>query len=279
MMKDFRKKVAVITGAASGIGRSLADRCVEEGMQVVLADIEEGALTKAEKELEAAGADVLAVRTDVSKVRDVEALAQQTLDTFGAVHLLFNNAGVGAGTTVWESTLADWEWVMGVNLWGVIYGIRTFVPIMLAQGTEAQIVNTASMAGHIAGPAHGIYKVSKFGVVTLSETLHHELALQGAKVRVSLLCPGWVNTNILNCGRNRPAELQNDPGSASLLTSEQTTVTKTLRQLVTGGLSPEVVASRVFDAIRAEQFYIFTHPDMNDLIRQRMDKILNGRNP
>src|SRR5215813_6828456 len=154
-MKEFRGKVAVITGGASGIGRGLAERCAKEGMKIVLADVEKSALAQAERELKDTGAEVVAVRTDVSKPEDVDALARRTLGAFGAAHMLFNNAGVGAGSTVWESTLEDWQWVMGVNLWGVIHGVRTFVPLMLKQGDECHIVNTASMAGLVSGPALG----------------------------------------------------------------------------------------------------------------------------
>ncbi len=188
-MQEFRDRVAVITGAASGIGRALAQRCAQEGMKVVLADVEESALIETAAEVRASGAPALAVVTDVSNIRAVEALAQQTLDMFGAVHLLCNNAGVAAGTTIWDSTLADWEWVLAVNLWGVIYGVRVFVPIMLSQDTDCHIVNTASIAGLIAGPGLGVYKVAKHGVVTLSETLYYELAQRDAKVKVSVLCP------------------------------------------------------------------------------------------
>ena len=203
-MKELKGKVAVITGAASGIGRALADRCVQEGMKAVLADVEVDALAKAEAGLKASGATVLAVPTDVSQARSVAALAQKTLEAFGAVHLLCNNAGVGSEAAIWESTLEEWEWVMGVNLWGVIHGVRAFVPIMLAQDTECHIVNTASMAGLISGPGLGAYKVTKHAVVSLSETLHHELAERAAKVRVSVLCPGFVNTRIMESARNRP---------------------------------------------------------------------------
>ncbi len=208
-MKDFQDKVAVVTGAASGIGRALAEKSAQEGMKVVLADVEESALKQAEEELKASGAQVLAVRTDVSQAAEVEVLAQKTFDTYGAVHLLFNNAGVAAGTTVWESSLADWQWVLGVNLWGVIHGIHFFVPRMLAQDTEGHIVNTASSAGLVSSSGLGIYKVSKHGVVTLSETMALELAARGAKLKASVLCPEWVNTRITDAERNRPQALQN----------------------------------------------------------------------
>ncbi len=170
-MKDFAGKVAVVTGAASGIGYALAERCVREGMKVVLADIEEPALAESARKLGAAGGTVVAVRTDVAQATDIEALARRTLEAFGAVHLLCNNAGVGAGGTVWESTLADWEWVLGVNLWGVIHGVRTFVPIMLGQNTEGHIVNTASVAGLLAYHPSASYQVTKHAVVALSDPL------------------------------------------------------------------------------------------------------------
>jgi NAD(P)-dependent dehydrogenase (short-subunit alcohol dehydrogenase family) len=277
-MKEFGDKVAVVTGAASGIGRGLAERCMQEGMKVVLADIDETALAQTERELKDAGADVVAVRTDVSKFGDVDALAQRTLATFGAVHLLFNNAGVGAGTTVWESTLEDWQWVMGVNLWGVIHGIRTFVPLMLRQADECHIVNTASIAGLISGPALGIYKVTKQGVVSLSETLYYELAAMGAKIGVSVLCPAGVKTRIMDSERNRPVELQN----AAARESAHPAVAQAeemLRQLVETGMPPSQVAGAVFDAIRDERFYILTHADWKPLVQKRMDDILQGRNP
>jgi NAD(P)-dependent dehydrogenase (short-subunit alcohol dehydrogenase family) len=274
-MKEFKDKVAVITGAASGIGRGLADHCAQEGMQIVLADIEEKALFKAAEEMKAGGARVLAVPTDVSNIADVQSLAQKTLETFGAVHLLFNNAGVGAGTSVWESTQADWEWVMGVNLWSVIYGVRMFVPIMLNQDTPCHIVNTASDAGVTSGPGLGIYKVTKHGVVTLSETLYHELSLQGSKVKVSVLCPGFVNTQIMDSDRNRPVELQNTSAQGTL----DATLIQMMRQAVQAGLSPQEVADRVFEAIRQEEFYILTHPETKERVQIRMEDILQDRNP
>jgi NAD(P)-dependent dehydrogenase (short-subunit alcohol dehydrogenase family) len=277
-MKEFQGKVAVVTGAASGIGRGLAERCAQEGMKVVLADIEEKALMRASQELQAAGAQVLAVQTDVSKVTDVEALAQKTMATYGAVHLLFNNAGVGAGTVVWESTLADWEWTLGVNLWGVIHGIRTFVPFMLEQQTEGHIVNTASIAGLISGPGLGIYKVTKHGVVTLSETLYHELALRRANIKVSVLCPGFVSTRIMDSARNRPVHLQNDPTEERMSPASEAML-QFMRQVVESGMPPHQVADIVFQAIRDEKFYIFTHPELKEAIRVRMEDILQERHP
>ncbi len=276
-MKDFQDKVAVVTGAASGIGHALAEKSAQEGMKVVLADVEERALKQAEEELKASSAEVLAVRTDVSQARDVERLAQQAFATYGAVHLLFNNAGVAAGTTVWESSLADWQWVLGVNLWGVIYGTRSFVPRMLEQDTEGHIVNTASIAGLASGPG-GIYAVTKHGVVALSETLYHELALRGAKIKVSVLCPGFVNTRIMDAARNRPAELQNDPAEGKVSPQEETML-QFMRQAIQAGMPPHQVADIVFKAIRDETFYILPHPEWKEAIRARMEAILQERNP
>ena len=275
-MREFQDKVAVITGAASGIGRALADRCVQEGMKVVLADVEVPALAKTEASMKSSGASVLAVRTDVSQARDVEALAQKTLEVFGAVHLLCNNAGVaGRAAPIWESTLADWEWVLGVNLWGVIHGVRVFVPLMLAQDTECHIVNTASMAGLISCPGLGGYKVTKHGVVSLSETLHHELVERGAKVKASVLCPGIVHTRIMESARNRPGHA---PATESLDPASGAGW-EALCQLVPAGMPPAQVADAVFQALRTDQFYILTHPEGKEHIRTRMEDILQERNP
>ena len=274
-MKDFKDKVAVITGAASGIGRALADRCVQEGMKAVLADVEAEPLATAEASLKASGATVLAVQTYVSQVRDVEALAQKTMEAFGAVHVLCNNAGVGTEAAVWESTLAEWEWIVGVNLWGVVHGVRVFVPLMLAQDAECHIVNTASMAGLIAGPGLGAYKVTKHGVVTLSETLHHELAERGAKVKVSVLCPGIVNTRIMESARNRPGDLP--PTGPRGPASEERW--EALRRLVPAGMPAAQVADAVFEALRKDRFYILTHPEGKEAVRTRMEDILQERNP
>jgi NAD(P)-dependent dehydrogenase (short-subunit alcohol dehydrogenase family) len=274
-MREFKDKVAVITGAASGIGRALAEHCVHEGMKAVLADVEGEALTKTEVSLKAAGATVLAVRTDVSQARDVEALAEKTLEAFGAVHVLCNNAGVATEAAIWESTLAEWEWVLGVNLWGVIHGVRVFVPIMLAQDTECHIVNTASMAGLISGPGIGVYKVTKHGVVTLSETLYHDLAERGAKVKVSVLCPGIVNTRILESARNRPGHLPTtEPRSPASQARWEA-----LRQLVPAAMPPGQVTDAVFAALRKGQFYILTHPEGKEAVRTRLEDILQERNP
>jgi len=271
-MQEFRNKVAVVTGAASGIGRGIAERCAQEGMHVVLADIEEPALQEAAESMRWLGATVLPVCTDVSKAGDVDELARKTLDAFGAVHLLFNNAGVGAGGSVWESTLADWEWVLGVNLWGVIHGVRSFVPIMLAQDTACHIVNTASIAGLISAPQLGSpYLVTKHAVVALSEHLQCTLAERHAQIDVSVLCPGWVNTAIMDSERNRPHELQNEPAPPN---PGDDAIEREIRTALQSGMSPNVVADFVFRAIRSGRFYILTHPEASVLVQQRMEGIL-----
>jgi NAD(P)-dependent dehydrogenase (short-subunit alcohol dehydrogenase family) len=277
-MESFEGKVAVITGAASGIGRALAQRAVQEGMKVVLADIEEGALIVTAAALQAQGATVLSVRTNVAQAEEVAALAQQTLDTFGAVHLLFNNAGVAANGPLWTMSLQDWEWVLGVNLWGVVHGIRTFVPLFLQQGIEAHIVNTASIAGLVSTPGLGVYNVSKHGVVTLSETLYQELQQTGVPVHVSVLCPGWVNTRIHEAGRNRPADLHNPPMTTSA-DQAATSFDQAMQEAIENGMSAEEVAVQVFAAIRERRFYILTHPPFQKLVQRRMAAILAGANP
>lgn len=275
-MKEFRGKVAVITGAASGIGRGIAEKCVRVGMKVVLADIEERALRNTEAELKAMGGTVLCVRTDVSSRTDVEALACAGFDTFGNVHLLFNNAGVAAGGPPWEATWNDWEWVIGVNLWGVIHGVKVFTPLMLAQNTECHIVNTSSGAGLTAGSFSAPYAVTKHAVVALSESLYLTLQKRNALVKVSVLCPGTVRTNIPNVERNRPEQLKNEPVE---LSPEMRAGRAALEALNAAGMPPEQAADIVFDAIERERFYILTHPEWIELIRLRTTKLLEMENP
>ncbi len=267
-MKEFKDKIAVITGGASGIGRSIAERCCQEGMKVVLADVEAKMLSHTEKELKSTGATVISVLTDVSKVDDIKALAQKTLDTFGAVHLLFNNAGVAVGTYLWEYTFADLEWVVGVNLWGVIYGVRIFVPIMLKQDTKCHIINTSSLAGLI--PGNGIYGITKHNLVALSESLAAELSYIKSKIKVSVLCPGFVKTRILECERNHPSEIISHP--------EFESSQKLFKQMVNSGLSPNKVAEIVFQAIRDNKFYILTdkHFMYKKIVKRRLNTILKA---
>lgn len=279
-MKEFKNKVAVVTGAASGIGRALAARAAKEGMKVVMADVAKSALNEAAEEIKTSDSTVLAVPTDVSRAEDVEALAKEAVKAFGAVHLLFNNAGVGVGTTVWESAVSDWQWVMGVNLWGVIHGVRAFVPIMLKQKTECHIVNTASIAGIVPQAGMGIYSVTKHGVVALSEVLYQELAQRGAKVKVSVVCPSLVRTHIINSVRNRPVEYQYDTVVKNLRPPEEDAV---WAEIESDGeftvITPEEAADCVFKGIRNDQLYILTHPESKEWIRSHMENIINERNP
>jgi NAD(P)-dependent dehydrogenase (short-subunit alcohol dehydrogenase family) len=275
-MKEFKGKVAVITGAASGIGRGIAERCVSEGMKVVLADIEETNLVRAETELKTQGGTVLGVRTDVSTRSDVELLARQALDAFGQVHLLFNNAGVAAGGAPWEATWNDWEWVMGVNLWGVIHGVKVFAPIMLSQNTECHIINTSSAAGLIVGGGSAPYAVTKHAVVALSESLYLSLQQRNSLIKVSVLCPGLVRTNIVNAERNRPAELRNE---SVTMTPEMQAAVAALTAAMEISMLPLQVADLVFDAIMNERFYILTHPEWTEVIQLRTDNLLRMENP
>lgn len=276
-MKEFKDKVAVITGGASGIGRAIAERCATEGINIILADIEENALATAKSELEAIGASVLAVQTDVSKAEDIETLANKTIDAYGEVHLLFNNAGVGTPGTVWELSLGDWKWVLGVNLWGVIHGIRAFTPLMLKQDNECHIVNTSSIAGLDCYPYMSPYGVSKFGIVSLSESLHHELEDLGSKIKVSVLCPGFVKTRLTEADRNRPVGSMESPGIVSEKALE--TIQRMDSAIEERGISSEKVAEVVFKAIEEERFYIITHKDSFADIEKRMNNILQERNP
>lgn len=277
-MKNFKDKVAVITGAASGIGLALAKQCVLENMKVVLADIEEDALAQAERELSDMGSSVLSVKTDVSKVEYISNLADKTLERFGQVDMLFNNAGIAcAANNIWESTEQDWQWTINVNLMGVVNGLRTFVPIMLKQDTEAYIVNTASVAGMIAYYFNAPYHVSKHAVVGLSEQLYFSLALQNSKIKTSVLCPGYVRTNIITAERNRPETLQNN--SKAQETRPNAELIEQRRLALEHGTPPEELAKYTFDAIREERFYILSHPELDAIVNQRCEDILHRQNP
>ena len=275
-MKVFEDRVAVVTGGASGLGRAMALRFARAGMKIVLADIEKDALNATEKQFSEAGHSVLAVRTDVSKGREVDALADKAFRTFGGVHVLCNNAGVAPGGTVWEQSEKDWEWTLGVNVWGVIHGIRAFVPRMLEQNLEGHVVNTASVAGLLSPPGMAMYCVSKHAVVTLTECLHHDLIEFGAKIRASVLCPAFVPTGISDSERNRPDALREEkPKSNTDLQREEQ-----LRHAVKSGrISAEQVAELVFQAIAADKFYILPHQRIKPAIETRMQDILLERDP
>jgi len=270
-MKELRGRVAVVTGAASGIGRAVAERFAAEGMKVVLADVESKALSAFECELRMQGFSALAVETDVSKWESVEALRQRVMDTFGTVHVLCNNAGVNSPEgLLWERTISDWQWVLGVNLWGVVHGIRAFLPAMLESGVEGHIVNTASRDGFVAGPLLGVYRASKHAVVSLSESLYFELAMKRSKIGVSILCPGVVQTRIRSSERNRPGH--SPDGKVGSLHSDDGTSRN--------GILPSEVAAHVVDALRANQFYIFVaKPEEMVHVKARSEWILEQRNP
>jgi NAD(P)-dependent dehydrogenase (short-subunit alcohol dehydrogenase family) len=282
-VKDLRGAIAVITGAASGIGRGLAEHCVRMGIKVVLADIETAALAETAALLEGTGGEVHSVVADVADADRVQRLADEAFETFGRVDLLFCNAGVAAGGALWESTSKDCEWVLGVNLRGVIHCIRSFVPPMLAQNTPGHIVNTASVAGLFTFHPSALYHLSKHAVVSLSEQLQHDLRLRGSQIGVSVLCPGFVNTRIMDAERNRPDHLCNAPGEmppppdGGALNPKE--MEAAFRERVRKGLPPAQVAEQVFAAIAEERFLIHTHPELVPLYQDRLGALAEGRLP
>ncbi len=275
-MQDLKAKVAVITGAAEGIGKAIAVAAAAEGMRLVLADIYQELLDKTVTELRQTGAEVIGVVTDVSKENEIQALADQAYAQFGQVHLLVNNAGVAFAKSAWETTAKDWEWIMGINLYGITHAIRIFVPRMLASNEIAHIVNTASVAGLIAEPALAAYNVSKFGVVALSESLQHDLNLRQAKIGVSVLCPSWVKTRITDAERNRKTE---DRIQVEQLEKVSLKTGAAINKAVEAGIAPQQVAHDVINAIKNNTFYILTHPETKAAVAIRSEDILQGRAP
>jgi NAD(P)-dependent dehydrogenase (short-subunit alcohol dehydrogenase family) len=279
-MKQFQGRTAVITGAASGFGLEVARIAAAKGMAIVMADIQQDALDRAASESSALGAHVLARRVDVSSSAEVEALGAATRERFGAPHFVFNNAGVGSGGLIWELGVRDWEWVLGVNLMGVVHGVRVFTPMMLAAAKqdpsyEGHIVNTASMAGLLNPPNMGIYNVSKHAVVSLSETLYHDLRLVTDQVTASVLCPYFVPTGITRSERNRPDDLKDYKLTRSQLVARAMSD----KAVSSGKVTAATVAQFVFDALAEQRFYIYSHPHALGAVQSRMEDIVAGRNP
>ena len=280
MISDFKGKTAVLTGAGSGFGLECARIGAKLGMNLVLVDVQQDALDKVQAELEAAGAPVLARKVDVSSAEQMEALAQAVQQRFGAPHFVFNNAGVGSGGLVWENSVKDWEWVLGVNVWGVIHGVRLFTPMMLAAAQadpayRGHIVNTASMAGLLTPPNMGIYNVSKHAVVSLSETLYQDLKLVTDQIGASVLCPYFVPTGINKSDRNKPAALADEKPTQSQLIGQAMSD----KAVGSGKVTAAQVAEMVFHAIRHDQFYIYSHPKALGNAKSRFDAIVAGTNP
>jgi NAD(P)-dependent dehydrogenase (short-subunit alcohol dehydrogenase family) len=273
-MKELKGKVAAVTGAASGLGRSMALAFAAEGMDVALADVDEKGLSSTQKEVEEKSVRALAMRVDVAKGAEMDGFAAKILQDFGAIHVVCNNAGVSTLGAAWENSVADWQWILGVNLWGVIHGVRAFAPRLIAQN-EGHIVNTASVSGLIAPPGSSGYNVTKHAVVALSETLHHDLRERGCAVGVSVLCPAYVPTGIVDSERNRPKDLPPSPK-----TRETQARQAMLRKAVSSGkISADEVARAVVAAVKEERFYILTHPRIKGAIQARMEDILEERAP
>jgi NAD(P)-dependent dehydrogenase (short-subunit alcohol dehydrogenase family) len=274
-VQDFAGKVAVVTGAGSGMGRAFATRFAEEGMKVVLGDVQQDALDTALAELQARGHTVRGVRIDVSRPEDIQRLADTALDAFGKVHVVCNNAGVEGymDGPIWEATDKDWQWTTGVNFWSVVYGVRTFLPIMLAQDEEGHVVNTASMTAVVR--AGNMYGITKHAVLALSEILYAQL--QESKIGVSALCPGIIATRIFQGSRNRPPDLLNDKEPSGAAQGEEHR--RMMHERLQGGMQPSEVADILVRAIREGRFYVLTDHEWDDRIRSRMQDILEWRNP
>ncbi|MES2413483.1 MAG: SDR family oxidoreductase [Pseudomonadota bacterium] len=280
MITDFKGKTAVLTGAGSGFGLECARIGARLGMNLVLVDVQQDALDAATREMEAAGAQVLAFKLDVSSADQMQAMGDAVFKRFGAPHLVFNNAGVGSGGLIWENSLKDWEWVMGVNVMGVVHGVRIFTPMMLEAAKkdpawQGHIINTASMAGLLNPPNMGVYNVSKHAVVSLSETLYQDLSLVTDQVGASVLCPFFVATGIGMSHRNRPAEL----GAEKATKSQKIQQAMTGKAVDSGKVSAANVAQLVFDAVEKNQFYIYSHPKAIKSVQTRLEDVLQARNP
>ena len=280
-MKTFKGRTAVITGAASGFGLEASRIAAREGMNVVMADVQPDALDKAAAEVSALGAAVLPFRLDVSKAAEVEAMGAATVARFGVPHLVFNNAGVSSGGLIWESTVKDWEWVLGVNLMGVVHGVRVFTPLMLEAAKkdpawEGHIVNTSSMAGLVNPPTMGVYSASKHAVVSITETLYQDLSLVTERIGVSLLCPFFVPTGIIQSQRNRPAEMNDNAAPTRSQVIQQALSEKAVGS---GRVSAAHVVQFVFDAVAARRFYVYSHPKALGSVQTRMEDVLQTRNP
>lgn len=280
MISNFKGKVAVLTGAGSGFGLECAKIGAQLGMKLVLVDVQKDALDASQAQMQALGAEVMARLVDVSNEGQMQALANDVQQKFGAPHFVFNNAGVGAGGLVWENTVADWEWLLGVNLWGVVHGVRLFTPMMLEAASKDQefqghIVNTASMAGLLTPPNMGMYNVTKHAVVALTETLYQDLKLASDQISASVLCPYFVPTGISQSHRNRPSQLKADKPTKSQLIGQAMSD----KAVGSGKVSAGDVAKMVFDAIEQDQFYIYSHPKALGNVQHRMEAIVQGHNP
>ena len=280
MITDFKGKTAVLTGAGSGFGLECARIGARLGMNLVLVDVQQDALDAATKEMQAAGAQVLSFKLDVSNAAEMEAMGAAVLARFGAPHLVFNNAGVGSGGLIWENSVKDWEWVLGVNVMGVAHGVRVFTPMMLDAAKkdpawQGHIVNTASMAGLLNAPNMGVYNVSKHAVVSLSETLYQDLSLVTDQISASVLCPFFVATGISQSHRNRPSELRGSKPTQSQLVGQAMST----KAVSSGKVSAADVAQLVFDAVAANQFYIYSHPKAIKSVQTRLEDIVQTRNP
>lgn len=272
MSDIYEGKNAVITGAACGIGKALAMACVARGMKVVLADVDAVRLNQVRKEIPLGV--VYVFPTDVSKSEDVEMLAKYSQEKLGNIHYLFNNAGVSMGGAIWEFTKEDWQWVFGVNLWGVIHGVMHFVPKMIEHGEACYVINTASVSGFTCPPEIGVYNVSKHGVVAISETLQNEASEKGHNIKVAVLCPDFVSTEIMTSKRNRPAELKSKVNK-ELSEEERRKWAKAVEE----GMKPSEVADITFSALERDDFYIFTHKESMESIADRVERILTNRRP